>query len=387
MPSIRVIHSRTSRSNQRKFMNLHHLKTKRWTSRLYIIGTMAIVTAALQFIFVRTPESIFLCFPQRKESLNDFIDTRHSSDLVLSSWSESGDLNASSRAPISKKPSLVPGELPGYTGWARPEFTLAGFFNIVSSSENKMQLGNEWWAKLMCDHPLCRLGVSHFYVRAYGPAVISGQVVDHKDGTFFANMIALDAGTYTLEIVLTFSNTPPWEAFPLPETESEPAYEGYLLPGFPVQVTFYDDEVYQDTDADADTDEFCTFDQLIENESNSAHGKGRWLILDKVRHRNHVLVSENETKVSLRGYQNGWNSLGVTMDYVPKDCVLIPSSQLTSNYDVEGPNSIGKCRYPTQVGRHQQFNRLHVIFIASKHNNTQTTSIETNGGIVLKLEE
>jgi hypothetical protein len=39
------------------------------------------------------------------------------------------------------------------------------------------------------------------------------------------------SGTIQVEVVLAFSRPPPWSDFPV---QHEPAYEGYLLPGFPL---------------------------------------------------------------------------------------------------------------------------------------------------------
>jgi hypothetical protein len=43
--------------------------------------------------------------------------------------------------PIPQPFSLAPGELPGYTGWARPEHTLAGYFTVVGSFQNITKAG------------------------------------------------------------------------------------------------------------------------------------------------------------------------------------------------------------------------------------------------------
>ena len=76
-----------------------------------------------------------------------------------------------------------------------------------------------------------------FYLRAYGPSVIPGRVTSHTGNSYILHFIPLDPGVYTVEAVLTFSNAPAMDRFPLPPKQLQPAYEGYLLPGFPLQIT------------------------------------------------------------------------------------------------------------------------------------------------------
>jgi hypothetical protein len=57
-------------------------------------------------------------------------------------------------------------------------------------------------------------------------------VTDHGNGTYDVTFFR-SIRDYTVEVVLAFSRPPPWSDFPV---QDEPAYEGYLLPGFPLQV-------------------------------------------------------------------------------------------------------------------------------------------------------
>ena len=60
---------------------------------------------------------------------------------------------------------LAPGELPGYTGWARPELTLAGHYEIIGVSGMKGQTHAEWSVDVECTAlPQCRSGGSLFYL-------------------------------------------------------------------------------------------------------------------------------------------------------------------------------------------------------------------------------
>ena len=119
--------------------------------------------------------------------------------------------------------ALVPGELPGYTGWARPEHTLAGFFTITSISTHRPRVGDEFSISLWChQNEDCSKGKSLFYLRAYGPSVIPGIIKNEGRGKYTAVFTFPDAGVYTVEVVLTFSSPPSMEEFPL-QGADEPA--------------------------------------------------------------------------------------------------------------------------------------------------------------------
>ena len=176
---------------------------------------------------------------------------------------------------IVVKNAVAPGELPGYTGWARPEKTLARSFSIKSIStsttvgRNTSNIpgikGYEYVVTVKCEgHKDCVVNnvnnskshnindncASLFFLRAYGPAVIPGTVTSRSCGSnsidvdysagggsvcyYEISFVFYDPGPYTIEVVLTFSSPPPITAFPLGKelNEQEPHYEGYLLPGF-----------------------------------------------------------------------------------------------------------------------------------------------------------
>ncbi len=129
--------------------------------------------------------------------------------------------------------TILPGELPGYTGWSRPATTLVHHFDIVKMSSTAPITGQNWTVTAHCRHPKARSGRAQFYVRAYGPSILPGRVTDHGNGTYDFTILPFDAGVYHLEVVLVFSFPPAWKSLP---TNFEPGYEGYLLPGFPIEL-------------------------------------------------------------------------------------------------------------------------------------------------------
>lgn len=244
--------------------------------------------------------------------------------------------------------ALAPGELPGYTGWARPEETLAGFFTIVSISTQQPRVGEEFSIRLWCHrNEECAKGRSLFYLRAYGPSVIPGVVKNEGRGKYAAAFTFPDPGVYTVEIVLTFSSPPSMDDFPLAEGENEPAYEGYLLPGFPLQVSVEDSNNQHASSAEALA--LCTIDQLLETSASSAASKARWRVKRKSNAPDHIVSSRDITK---SGYLRNFNSLGIQMEYeYISGCSLLPQTDFEERLGVKHPFS--KCG-----GRNMQ-----VIFI------------------------
>lgn len=241
--------------------------------------------------------------------------------------------------------NLSAGELPGYTGWPRPERTLVSHFYIDDFDKHqsdRIEAGKKLSFKVRCNHQECSQGGAHFYLRAYGPAVITGVILDNKDGSYFISFYPHDPGTYTVEVVLAFSNTPEWNSFP-PENKFganvEPMYEGFLVPGFPRQIQVHPQLKKENTKV---RKQICTLDQLTESNSYSAFRKGRWVVVDTIRSKSHRLATPNPNKITLSGYQAGHNSLGVTMDYEPNDCALLPMKSIFKDNKTE-PNILDKC--------------------------------------------
>lgn len=235
--------------------------------------------------------------------------------------------------------AIPPGGLPAYTGWARPEKTLARYFSILSVSESffaeKRTPIHEFIVTVQCrGHRDCKpsrntfKGSSSFFLRAYGPAVLPGTVTSsscNEMSCFYEFRFRfVDPGLYTIEAVLTFSNPPPIQTFPLDENQQEPAYEGYLLPEFPLlkSVVIYNGDGQQTAPAS-----YCTREDILEESSQSAREKARWKVTGKVNDPSYSSKTENSLLVSKIGYKNNVNSLGIHMEYQYNNaCQILPAS-------------------------------------------------------------
>jgi hypothetical protein len=250
-------------------------------------------------------------------------------------------------APTNIKNTLYPGELPGYTGWPRPTSTLAGFFRIVGDSSSSsadspnsqlVVVGKNWTCSIHCSHDACKHGGSLFYVRAYGPAILPGQYTDHRNGTYDVTFLPLDAGLYTVEVVLTFSNPPAYSEFPV-TVSREPAYEGYMLPGFPATVSVKRGGTSSTSSSSNSRDPLlplCTMSQMLESGPSSAVQTGRWLVqqknVERINNYNHYRSSENSNDdITLNGYAEEYNSLGVRTEHRPTKCSLLDVAAVRGN--------------------------------------------------------
>jgi len=249
--------------------------------------------------------------------------------------------------------SISPGELPGYTGWGRPEKTLAGSFYMKSTSMEYLQIGKEFVITVQCKgHENCvkaNDSNSLFFLRAYGPAVLPGIVrntTSRSDGYYDVVFVFYDPGLYTIEIVLTFSNSPPLSVFPMKDESQQPPYEGYLLPGFPLLVTVQEpahatgikiekqSQIYRESNRFT-SEKACKFDDLIENSHTSAMTKARWVVASKINDREYFSKTMESEVISKLGYATNVNSLGINMEYkYNSNCLLMPESSFDKNlYD------------------------------------------------------
>ena len=248
--------------------------------------------------------------------------------------------------------ALASGELPGYTGWARPERTLAGFFTVQSLSTHQPTVGSDFSIRLWCHrNEDCTKGNSMFYLRAYGPSVIPGILKTEGRGKYVATFNFQDPGVYTLEVVLTYSTPPTIESFPLPAEYPEPAYEGYLIPGFPMQVSVQEASSAEErkrVNLDEETS-ICKAEHLLETSPTSAVAKARWKVIGKSSAPNHYAKSKGITKA---GYLRNVNSLGVHMDYkYLSGCSLLPQANFERRPGNKNPFS--------QCGD----KNLHIVFV------------------------
>ena len=235
---------------------------------------------------------------------------------------------------------LAPGELPGYTGWARPESTLAGKFVVIDESKRVVTAGTTWHVTLQCHHQDCPhssdigetvQSSSWFYVRAYGPAIVTGIVVQQlqksKRNQYRINIPFLDPGLYTVEVVLTFSVVPALDTFPLTNQKDVPNYEGYLVAGFPRQVQVVGNTVDEPVT-------YCSRDDLLLSSSETQQQdqqqypatdllhNGRWKVVDSNRWAAHTLILPTHN-IHLAAYQKSYNSLGVKLVYERPNCRIL----------------------------------------------------------------
>ena len=253
-------------------------------------------------------------------------------------------------ATASTSMYLAPGELPGYTGWARPEQTLAGHFAITSISSTEPRVGEEFIVTIRCQrHEDCAKGTSLFFLRAYGPSVISGLAVPLGGGFYQMKFLPMDPGSYTMEAVISFSDSPAFEKYPLPSEIPQPSYEGYLLPGFPLQVKFQGGEEVETSDA------YCSFEHLTEDSSTSAVTKARWRVVSKGNGPGYQSGTLH-LPISANGYNLNSHSLGIHMNLEYRSgCKILPRSTF---FDRQAGNPFLQCRDRLGSGK-----KLQVIFI------------------------
>lgn len=293
-----------------------------------------------------------------------------------------------SSSTISKVVSIAPGELPGYTGWGRPENTLAGSFYIKSTSTEFPGIGKEFIITVQCDETRdgsdcakteVNSGNSLFFLRAYGPAVISGIVrnsTTHRNDDYSYDVVFVfyDPGLYTIEVVLTFSNPPPLSTFPMQDKNEEPPYEGYLLSGFPLLVTVPEPTIKRKQSQMIHHHEgkkkftkynACRIDDLTENSYSSAMEKARWVVTSKINHREYFSKTMKSNVVSKIGYDTNVNSLGINMEYkYNSHCELIPEASV--HKDLYDRRVFSQC--PTTI---------HIVYIGDSVLRIQMDTLQT----------
>jgi hypothetical protein len=306
---------------------------------------------------------------------------------------------------IKKSTGLRQGDLPGYTGWARPTNTLAGSFSIAGIT----MVENHWTCTIHCDHPACAAGGSLFYVRAYGPAVLPGLVTDHGNGTYDISVLAFDEGLYAVEVVLSFSNHPAWSDFPV---QQETAFEGYLLPGFPVTMKVVNGKSKNKSPSSGTKIKtklpVCNMSMLTETSTYSALASGRWVV--QKTNMDDPYVDQTLLPASLESYQAGDTSLGIAMEYVPTTCSLLSEGAALNPRTLKRCHENGKKKRNAGDDDNNNNNNSsrnlrnssncprHVIFIGDSNmlkqydmfhqffgKGLETTRITTNGGILATL--
>lgn len=129
--------------------------------------------------------------------------------------------------------SLLPGELFVEPWWPVPSSAMRSLlYKTTSKASTDGRVNDKWSVAVKCEE--CVADKPFFYMRAYGPAVVSGTVrAKEEDGSYELSFVPLDPGVYTVEAVMTYSDVPDLHAFPLPLGVKEPYFEGRMLPGFP----------------------------------------------------------------------------------------------------------------------------------------------------------
>lgn len=218
--------------------------------------------------------------------------------------------------------SIRPGALPTYTGWGRSGSTMAPFFRITRFPSVAMA-DTEVTLRLMCEgSPRCSTLSPAFYVRAYGPSIITGKVnkIAGSEDQYEIIFRPIDPGSYQVEVVLTFSDLPDMRLFPLPD---EGSYTDFLYEGYHVSGSPFDLSVIGLSSPEPNDLPLCTAEQLLYNSDTT--DRVRWRVVDAVNHKNHQMNSSIvRHNVTLNGYQQSYNSLGVMMDYQFTDCRLMP---------------------------------------------------------------
>jgi hypothetical protein len=296
--------------------------------------------------------------------------------------------------PVSNN-TISPGELPGYTGWSRPATTLAHHFDIRRVSSTAPATGHNWTVTAHCRHPQARSGGAQFYVRAYGPSILPGRVTDHQNGTYEFTLLPFDAGVYHMEVVLVFSLPPAWTSLP---NDFEPGYEGYLLPGFPIELSVG----AQDPDPTSfvqvvpkprsgpskpksKSRRLCNMAELTETSTHSAVETGRWRVYKK----NVDVPYRTYREPTFAGYQRGDNSLGIQMEHVPvHDCEILTEQEAFHEDTL----------FTVWNSTSQQRKPIHVVLIGDSNLRMQRTvgtklfggrlemtHVITNGGLVERL--
>ena len=307
-----------------------------------------------------------------------------------SGGSDENDNNNNTQS--SSRLSLTQGDLPGYTGWGRPSWTTAPWYKVVYPSTTTPQAGIPFKLKIVCrggDEQVqqkCNSFHALFYVRAYGPTVLTGTVerrVEQSSNSaeYEVTFLFFEPGDYVIEIVVAFSDVPPIEEFPL--TTNEPAYEGYLLPEMPSILKVYGTSLFHQKNA-TQKQRTCQFDDIYESSTTSALERGTWVLRTKVATAKvSSEININKQNFSFEGYQTGKNSLGFSMQYKPSNCDLLPIKDVVMALKAlkqSGDVHIVFMGDSNMLAQHDRFNSILGRDIAKSY-------LSTHGGLHLSLPQ
>lgn len=282
--------------------------------------------------------------------------------------------------------TILPYDLPGYTGWARPVQTMAGDFEIVAQPD-LVKVGSNYTIKVRCKHPSGKNGGALFYVRAYGKSLLPGIVQDLKNGDYTITILPFDEGDYTLEVVLTFSLVPSFMDTPLSAKDGgKPSYEGYMLPGFPRTFSAVSNKkVKVVRHTNRNNLPSCTAQQLVETSTTSQLATGRWLVTNRTRYWSETRTLESYDRttpydkfegIDLQSYKNSDNAIGIHMEYFYKDCNIISYDDMVSREKwIEVLDSSRKGKGDK---KHQA---IHVLYIGDSNTRNQFNFFRDHIGI------
>lgn len=202
--------------------------------------------------------------------------------------------------------------LPGYSGWARPSSTMANMFRIINPSNQTAKAGSDWEIELACDACASFVNPSTLFVRAYGPAILTGTVQSKRPDIYTLALHPMHTGKYTLEVVVTYSLGIDFSSYPLSAEQLPPQYyEGYLVDGFPFEFQVLPNKK---TSTQQTRASMCDKADLLFNQSSKADlwKRGTWMIASTIRDKS---FGNNNNSVTLAGYQSSQNSIGFTAEY------------------------------------------------------------------------
>uniref|UniRef100_A0A7S2K0F5 Uncharacterized protein n=1 Tax=Leptocylindrus danicus TaxID=163516 RepID=A0A7S2K0F5_9STRA len=272
---------------------------------------------------------------------------------------------------VARKPaSLLPGDLPGYTGWPRRvSLTVADYsivsiegFTVENNSVPKDKLvhhitdskaGSLWSVLVHCPTKECRDSSPAFYARSYGPAIITGDIRSSRKhasvlGSEDENNVDYEVqfrykipGKYIVELVLESEDAVTLSNFPRLNNEWEPTYEGWLLPGFPLQIEVVDSDT-RDASLSHASNRWCSAGEIV------ADTNGQWVVTgrydQKMRDSGQIKdFGFRNGDSMLRGYREGYSSSGFCTKYfMGSNCELLPAESLMSGKMFEN-NTLSQC--------------------------------------------
>lgn len=300
--------------------------------------------------------------------------------------------NSSNRSSSPAFPSITLGDLPGYTGWPRPSYTEAPFYEIESMTPPDQRKAHGPLKLIVRCSDCSTKNFAQFYVRMYGPSIITGHVTDLNRGRYEIKFLPRIAGKYWIEVVLTFSKGEDFGNYPV--KTREPSYEGYLLPDFPLTVDIASNADDGIDDSMPFENRLCEAQDLEVEDNNDGMSVATWHIVKKINsaldgQRPSELKVKRGNSMTLAGYQVGRNSLGIFADYQPTNCNLIARNESYGTL-------FGACSSNRLYSK-----PIHLVFIGDSNLRIQkqhfsrksrdsgdikTTLISTFGGILETIE-